>query len=440
LPGFAGLVTQLYEALGEVIDGVEKTAFKESRFDTALYLLERRLESATVPSRRTIVREKLWRILSNIDTAKPKATETHRSLLTLSTTRKGQTRLVTTNFDRLFYAADPRIPSYSAPLLPIPKPTRWNGIVYLHGFLPERPDADALNHLIVSSGDFGLAYLTERWASRFVAEIFRGYVICFVGYSLNDPVLRYMVDALSADQLRGEKARDVFAFGSFKRRNHAGAQREWESKGVIPILYAETPTHAHLHRTLKVWADDYRDGVTGKQAIIQRYAPTQPSTVQGLGQVSRVLWAISDPSGLPAKAFAELIPPAPIEWLKMLIDPLYDDTDLQRFGVPVDESERLKSKFSVLHRPTSYLRSHWTMIAGQIAHMSSAPALDRIAYELSRWLAMHHLDKPDLLQWVIDRGACLHPTFAHFVRLELAKGVLQPPLSAVWRIIARDSP
>ncbi|SMB24866.1 hypothetical protein SPRA44_130024 [Serratia proteamaculans] len=72
----------------------------------------------------------------------------------------------------------------------------WTGLVFLHGLIPDKPDDTALNRLVVTSGDFGLAYLTERWAARFVSELFRNYVVCFVGYSINDPVLRYMMDAL----------------------------------------------------------------------------------------------------------------------------------------------------------------------------------------------------------------------------------------------------
>ena len=32
-----------------------------------------------------------------------------------------------------------------------------------------------------AGGDFGLAYLTECWAARFVSELFRNYTVCFVG-------------------------------------------------------------------------------------------------------------------------------------------------------------------------------------------------------------------------------------------------------------------
>lgn len=435
LPGFKGLVEDLYRELGESRNPVEETPFKESRFDTVIYLLEQRIGN------RTVVREKLWKILTAIDLTNPKSTETQRSLLTLAKSPKGQCRLVTTNFDRLFKAAAPTLPDYSAPFLPIPKRTRWDGIVYLHGLLPERPDPNPLNHLIVSSGDFGLAYLTERWASRFVSELFRNYIVCFVGYSLNDPVLKYMVDALSADRLLGETVHEVYAFASFKgAKQRTPTQQEWVSKGVTPILYAETAGHGYLHGTLKVWANDYRDGINGKEAIIRRYGSTLPAAVRGEDQVSRVLWAIADRSGLPAKVFAELDPPAPIEWLKTLAENLYADDDLVRFGILADGVEKLKEKFSVLHRPTSYLRGRWTSLAGHARAMRREPQLDRIASELTRWLAAHHLDKPDLLQWVIDRGGSLHPEFSKLVREELPRGKLSKPLATIWRVISRNSP
>ena len=79
---------------------------------------------------------------------------------------------------------------FVAPMLPVPK-QRWDGLVYLHGLLPENQGDNSLDNLVVSSGDFGLAYLTERWAARFVGELLRNFVVCFVGYSIEDPVLRY---------------------------------------------------------------------------------------------------------------------------------------------------------------------------------------------------------------------------------------------------------
>jgi len=146
--------------------------------------------------------------------------DTHNALLTLSRNRRGQYRIITTNFDRVFEYAIAKsglaLLKSQAPRLPVPK-NRWDGLVYLHGLLPETPTLADLDCLVLSSGDFGLAYLAERWAARFVSELFRNFIVCFVGYSINDPVLRYMMDALAADRLLGESTSEVFAFGNYKK-------------------------------------------------------------------------------------------------------------------------------------------------------------------------------------------------------------------------------
>jgi NAD-dependent SIR2 family protein deacetylase len=184
LPGFKGLVEQIYRLNGTALSDIEREAFERGQFDATLDLLERRL-----PGQRLAVRRALAQAL------KPKlrrkgAIDTQAALLRLARSREGALRLVTTNFDRLFHVAAKRtghtFQAYAAPMLPIPKNSRWNGLVYLHGLLPEKADDTALNRLVVTSGDFGLAYLTERWAARFVSELFRNYVVCFVGYSINE--------------------------------------------------------------------------------------------------------------------------------------------------------------------------------------------------------------------------------------------------------------
>ena len=148
---------------------------------------------------------------------------------------------MTTNFDRIFEwvarRSKLRINTYAAPMLPIPKNSRWNGLVYLHGLLPKDADDSALHRLVVTSGDFGLAYLTERWAARFVSELFRNYVVCFVGYSINDPVLRYMMDALAADRMLGEVTPPAYALADCEPGQEKVKTIEWEAKGVAPILY-----------------------------------------------------------------------------------------------------------------------------------------------------------------------------------------------------------
>ncbi|HHQ4556177.1 TPA: SIR2 family protein, partial [Aeromonas veronii] len=143
------------------------------------------------------------------DLSKPRALTTHLALLTLGKDKKDNLKLVTTNFDTLFEKAEKSQPTiHQAP----PSRSRWNGVVHLHGRMPDSASEEDLDQLILSDGDFGQAYLTEGWAARFVAGLFRDYTLCFVGYSIDDPVLRYMTAAHSLDG-----SRKIFAFASYKR-------------------------------------------------------------------------------------------------------------------------------------------------------------------------------------------------------------------------------
>lgn len=125
------------------------------------------------------MREQLGKILPP-NLSAPHATATHEALLTLGRNREGRYRLITTNFDRLFEEVIAqrtlRLQTFQAPLVPVPK-NRWDGLVYLglvylHGLLEATPTCSSLDRLVVSSGDFGLAYLIERWAARFVSELY----------------------------------------------------------------------------------------------------------------------------------------------------------------------------------------------------------------------------------------------------------------------------
>ena len=331
LPGFSRLVSKIYDAVGEPPSALEQIAIKAGQFDTTIGLLEARLMGG-----REAVRRAVGSILQPDLTARH-ATLTHEALLTLAHCRNGRTRLITTNFDRLFEEVIQRkgaiVQRFQAPLLPVPK-NRWDGLVYLHGLLPTTLSAGELDRLVLSSGDFGLAYLTERWAARFVSELFRNYTVCFVGYSINDPVLRYMMDALAADRLLGESPPEMFAFGTHAKGKEEKTGDEWLAKNVTPILYREHNRHAHLHKTIRAWAATYRDGVQGKERIVSDYAMTLPtaSTRQD-DYVGRMLWALSHDSGLPAKRFADFDPAPSLDWLGPLSEERFRHVDLLRFGV-----------------------------------------------------------------------------------------------------------
>lgn len=407
LPGFKGLVEQIYRLTGTTLSSIEQEAFGRGQFDATLDLLERRL-----PGQRLAVRKALVQVL------KPKlrrqgATDTHAALLRLARSREGALRLVTTNFDRVFDTAAKRtgqaFHAYSAPMLPIPKNSRWNGLVYLHGLLPQKADDTALNRLVMTSGDFGLAYLTERWAARFVSELFRNYVVCFVGYSINDPVLRYMMDALAADRMLGEITPQAWALGDCELGQEHGKTIEWEAKGVTPILYdvpAGSYDHSALHKTLRVWGETYRDGVMGKERIVVSHALARPSASTRQDDfVGRMLWALSDKTGLPARQFAEFNPTPSLDWLiEAFSQERYRHGDLARFGVQPREEVDTKLHFSLVRRPAPYSYAPPMMlVSGGI----SAPQWDAVMFQLARWL-VRHLNDPQLIIWIAQQGGQLH--------------------------------
>jgi hypothetical protein len=419
LPDFKGLVDELYQRVYTTRSPIENEAYNRGQYDATLDLLERRLPGQRIALRRALAHalKPKWR--------RPGATDTHAALLQLARSREGSTRLVTTNFDHVFERAARRtgqkLHSYTAPMLPIPKNSRWDGLVYLHGLLPNRIDDNALQRLVLTSGDFGLAYLTERWAARFVSELFRNYIVCFVGYSINDPVLRYMMDALAADRMLGESTPQAYALGDFQPGQEDEKTIEWESKGVTPVLYevsAGDRSHSALHKTLKAWSETYRDGVLGKERIIVDYALAQPSaSTKEDNFVGRMLWALSHESGLPAKRFAEHNPVPPLEWLKAFAEDCYRHSDLNRFGVPPSAKEDKELRFSLIRRPANYERAPWMSL------VSSGPAnsqWDPVMSQVARWL-LRHLNDPELIVWLAEHGGRLHDRWFWLIESELER-------------------
>ena len=220
-----------------------------------------------------------------------------------------------------------------------------------------------------------------------------------------------MMDALAADRLLGESPPEMFAFGSYSKGKGNERSDEWQAKNVTPILYPEYRRHAYLHKTLRIWADTYRDGVRGKQMIIAQHATTPPlAPSRSDFAVGRVLWALTD--GLAAKYFADLNPVPPFEWIEPLAEAQFRHNDLSRFGVAPEDEENGKLYFSAIHRPTPYLRSPWMCVADVGARGGD---WDEVMWQLARWLT-RHLDDPRLVVWLAKRGGHLHQHFADLIR------------------------
>lgn len=413
LPDFGGLAKSLYKRLQITPNAVQQHALKTEKYDIAIGLLEQDHTGG-----RAAVRKELADILLDYEDSLL-VTSMHEALLTLGQCRNGKIRLVTTNFDRLFQDAAPRkgvsINTFHAPFLPVPK-KRWDGLVYLHGLLPLNPTENELDCLVVSSGDFGLAYLTERWAARFISELFRQYIVCFIGYSIDDPVMRYMMDALAADHQRGETNYEMFAFGSYEKEKKSESEEKWCAKNVTPILYKYTKDHVDLHKTLRIWADKYHAGVRGKEQIVGHEAISNPLTVTKQDDfVGRVLWALSHESGLPAKRFAELNPVPSLDWLQPLSERRFQHNDLYTFKIPPKAEKVNELTFSLIHRPTSYDNAPWMAL---VDYGRNGSQWDNVMLHLARWL-LRHLDDPSLILWIAKHGGQLHEEFAQLIKHQL---------------------
>lgn len=112
----------------------------------------------------------------------------HQILIDLATDLSGKIKIVTTNFDRLFDKCFQSPKSFIPPYLPIlTRPNDFDGIVHLHGKANSSYDGADDDSFILSSSEFGRAYLSDGWATRFIQQLLKDYILVFVGYSADDP-------------------------------------------------------------------------------------------------------------------------------------------------------------------------------------------------------------------------------------------------------------
>ena len=127
--------------------------------------------------------------------------------------------------------------------------------------------------------------------------------------------------------------------------------------------------------------------------------------------VSRVLWALSDPSGLPAKQFAEMNPVPSLEWLEPLSENRFGRDALTRFGLAPEAAAVEGVRFSVICRPTPYTLAYWMAVVDTGPRSSR---WDDVMRHLAHWLT-RHLNDPALVLWLVKGGAQMHEFFAREV-------------------------
>lgn len=275
LPDFRDLVIDVYRALDPGVHAVlsglprglcnqweadckrltERQTAEVKRFivgdyDVVLGMLERRLDERT--SGDSQVRREVARRLRHDGIA---PADVHRTLMRLAD-RGGATTIVTTNFDLLLEAGKQRgsrVETYA--LGSIPRPTRqtdFAGVLHIHGALDRDPNR--FSELVLSDQDFGEFYLRRRVVPDFIYDAARLFHLVLVGYSANDPPMRYLLNAVAADGSRFDDLKERFTFFGTHSPDPV-ALEDWKARGITPIHYDAATNHKGLQSVLERWAE-----------------------------------------------------------------------------------------------------------------------------------------------------------------------------------------
>jgi len=227
----------------------EVRRFKRRDYDVVLGMLERRIDDK--PSGTSRVRATVAEVLRAAGT---KPARIHKALVRLAD-RGGASAIVTTNFDLLLQAGvngKAKLQTYS--LGGIPRPGRsgeFAGILHIHGAL-ER-SSKRTSDLVFTDQDFGEFYMRRRTVPDFIYDAARLFHLVLVGYSADDPPMRYLLNAIAADGVRFDDLKERFTFVGAEAPDPVVVE-DWKGRGITPIAYNSKDNHQALLDFLERWA------------------------------------------------------------------------------------------------------------------------------------------------------------------------------------------
>ena len=374
----------------------------------------------------------------------------HETILRLSKSIDGKPQIITTNFDLLFEKAAGRKkwPIHAPPALPdLASAQTLNGIVYLHGRVNSRiKRGEGRQGFVVSSSDFGRAYLAEGWATRFMRDFLDKYIVVLLGYAANDPPVRYLLQGLHTRRHGNHKP--LFAFD---RGPEEEVQQRWRDSGVRALAYFGTENdHSSLWNTLSAWADRADDPLAWRQRVIDlaRRGPRNLAPYER-GQVASLVR-----TDMGAKLFVDADPPLPGEWLCVFdrnvrygpvghssddsqpnFDPLVEyrlDDDPPRPSSTWGQSDYSGDDFLAL-RSTEHPTNASTRLAG-ISRQHVAPLPSRLVH-LAEWIVK--IAHEPVAPWWAAKYASFHPYLLDRIqwRVGQANDETIRPARPIWRLL-----
>lgn len=270
LPDFRKLVVDVYATLDKGVHGAitgnmdeeagdlsdlnnqqiaEVRRFKRKDYDVVLGMLERRIDDK--PSGTSPVRASVAEILRA--TGK-KPAPIHKALMRLAD-RGGVSTIVTTNFDLLLQdSTNGKAKPQTYSLGGIPRPGRsgeFSGILHIHGALDR--NRNRTSDFVITDQDFGEFYMRRRTVPDFIYDAARLFHLVLVGYSADDPPMRYLLNAIAADGVRFDDLKERFSFVGVGTPDPVLVE-DWKGRGITPIAYDSKDHHQLLLDLLERWA------------------------------------------------------------------------------------------------------------------------------------------------------------------------------------------
>ena len=375
--------------------------------------------------------------------------EKHKMLLHLSADANGTPRLVTTNFDPLFELAQKGLKKYVAPELPdLNAIQSFSGIVYLHGRMPQKStEATGTPYIVLSSSDFGRAYLSQGWAARFVRDLLQRFTVVLLGYSASDPSIRYLLEGLETSAF--DSRHKIYAF-------EAGTQNEivarWRDRNVRGISYTKVDKdHSGLWNTIDLWAKRAKSPSDWRNETID-LALRGPVNVNATER-GQVVSLVSSVDG--AKAFADAQPSPSPEWLCVFdrnqryakpskihftntvekeIDP-QEYYGLDNDPPRLEESSAGNRKSQTGADPLASTDGEHTLNSYRRLSNLSARGTSQLPprlFHLARWIGKHVNDP--ITAWWAGRQLSLHPEITNQIDFNLNKTglLISPVLRTAW--------
>jgi SIR2-like domain len=367
----------------------------------------------------------------------------HSLIRRISSNQSGMPQIVTTNFDLLFEAGveSGQLVLHVPPAFPdLSYGSTIEGITYLHGRLID--EGSGQHDYVLSSADFGRAYLSEGWATNFIRNLLERYTVVLVGYQAEDPPVKYLLQGLNHD---GQYDRSrLFAFD---RGLPEQIEAKWRDRGVTAIAYSD---HSDLWRTMEAWADRADDPREWRASIISRsQQDPKELTPHERGQVAHILSTVQG-----ARLFSVADPTPHAEWICVMdanvrtakesngygenadtFDPVESyglDSDLGDISEE-DRRQGVRNDDLLIWRagddnPHEFHRLKWRQAEG---HEATPKRLDHLINWVSKsvgnpvlvwWAARQNGLHPRLIQqieWQLERSEGLHERARHLWNLVL---------------------